>query len=352
MNITEDEIILINQRAMQQVEANELSSAEDLLSQLLSKLPDTRNLTIAEVITLNNSAFICEKSGNHLKALSLLLRATQFKPSNPKENIHSLGIIINLSCINSCTGNLKIALKQAFKAVEMTESGILIEHKPTAYYNLSCILAKMEKFEKAGFYFGESLDVCRSLLGSTHLLTVASSKRAQACNKKFTSRAKHPSFTSHTAKLTKYSTKIPDLEQNSIKNNLKFNSSTRVSSITSYKKSIFARKITGVGTPYLNEIRYSIRNHFTHLVPRGYNSEIVEKNKFNNSIYTKKDSLTNKFKNIKLKILKLENKLNDFLISSRETYQLAGLIEDVDENILKNIVKIQKWFKPRLLKKS
>ena len=354
MNITEDEIIVINQRAMERVDANEFSSAQDLLSQILTKLRETCNPTIGEVITLNNSAFICEKLGNNLKAVTLLLRASQFKPLNPKEYTYSLGTIINLSCINSHTGNLKIALKQAFKAVEMTESDSLIEHKPAAYYNLSCILAKMQKFEKAEFYFGESLNVCKNFLGNYHLLTLACRKQAEICNKKYTTRAKHPSFTSHTAKLTKYTVKIPELEQNSLGNNIKFNSSTRVSSITSHKKSIFAKRITGVGMPYIKEIRYSIRNHFTHLVPRGYNSMIEEKSKYtklNNSITIEQDSWISKVGSIKQTITKLEKRLNDFLISSRDIYRLAGFMEDVDEDILKNIVKIQKWLRPKLTQK-
>lgn len=348
MNITEEEIIIINQRAMQGVESNELFAAEDLLSQLLHKLPESASLTLAHVMTLNNSAFVYGKLGNPLKAMSLLLRAYQFKPSQPSEFSYLLGTLVNLSCVNCSTGNFKIALKQAFKAVEMTEAQEFEGLRPAAYYNLSCVLAKMHKFEKAGFYFGESLSVCRGLLGAKHGLSVASSKRAEVCQRMYGNRSKHSSFTSHTAKLTKYVMKVPDIEQKLMEGKMKFNFSTKVSSISNTRKNVFNKILPGVGIPYLKELRYSKLNHYNFYAPKKFDSSPVSTTrttKYNNITYTKKKTLSDHIHQITTALSALESNLQDFLESTRSTYLTAGFIPELSDNLLTSTIKIQKWFK-------
>lgn len=368
MNISNEEIFSENLRALKLVPECAYHAAEEILLKTLDCFEKSESPSIEEVITLNNLAYIQHKLGNHQDSLILLTRAELFTPNTSSEIQYSIGTLINLCSVNSALGFHQIALQQAFKALESSESSLRLEILAIIHYNIASQLALMERSDKARHFFQETLTLSKNHFGSTHKLATLAQKASILCTtpgkyhyrvKSSGNTSKNSSFSTNATKVPRYTMQISDYSDKFAENKIKINFSTKIASISSTGRPII-NKSNIVGMPYIKEIRKSKRidaSLFATPKPVKKKTESMILNR--NTAFTAADkikkgfNLRKRLKAIKEHIMSLESKLKDFIGLSRDLMSFFDLEEfEGSREKMKAVIMVQKWFRKILEKKN
>lgn len=366
MNYSNEEIFLENYRALILVSEGSCHSAENALLGILHVFQESEHPKIEEVMTLNNLACIQHKLGNYQESITFLTRAALFVPSSPVEIQYSIGTLMNLCSSNSALGFHKIALQQAFKALEISENLTNSELQAVIHYNIASQLALIERPENAGAFLQEAISISKTFLGSTHSLTTLANRASLLCSqpvkyhfrfKSSESTSKISSFSTSTSKVSKNFK--PETEYLSAPGDLKkkINFSKKIVSISSSGRPI-KNKLCIIAMPYIREIRRSKRiDAGLFITPKSVrkkaDSFFLPPNRFflDNEKERKGGSIRKRIKNIKEHISNLETKLKEFISFSNSIMLLVDFegIEMTTRNI-EVVIKIQRWFRKCLLK--
>ncbi|OMJ72685.1 hypothetical protein SteCoe_28819 [Stentor coeruleus] len=367
MNISNEEIFSENFRALKLVSECAYHAAEDVLLKTLDCFKESESPSIEEVMTLNNLGYIQHKLGNHKDSLTILTRAALFTPNFPSEIQYSIGTLVNLCSVNSALGFHQIALQQAFKALEISESSLQPEILAIIHYNIASQLALMERSDKAKHFFQETLTLSKNHFGSNHKLTTLAQKYSILCTtpgkyhyrvKSSGSASKNSSFSTNITN-PRYTMQASDYTDKFAENKIKINFSTKIASISSTGRPII-NKNSIIGMPYIKEIRKSKRidaSLFTTPKPTKKKTESVILNR--NTALTANDKISKGFnlrkrlKAIKDHIMSLENRLKEFISLSRDLMGFFNFEEFEGSNDKMNAVfKIQRWFRKNLQRKN
>lgn len=368
MNYSNEEIFSNNFRALKLVSECAFHAAQDILLKTLHFFPESEVPEIEEVMTLNNLAYIQHKLGNYKDSLEFLSRAARFIPNSSFEIQYSIGTLMNLCSANSALGLHQIALQQAYRALEISEVMDRSELTAIIHYNIASQLAILERTEKAGHFFQETINLSKKNFGSTHKLATLAQKASMLCTvpgkyhyrvKSSGSNSKNSSFSINSSKLGRYAVQTNDYTEKLAENRIKINFSTKVASIMTANRPIhFKHRL--IGMPYIKEIRRSKRIDAAIFntpkpVKKKTESLVLERNKMLTASEKvgKKFNLRKRLKTIREQIMNLEDKLKDFTGKSRDMMKVIN-IEDFEKSPLKMkaIVTIQEWFRKFLHKKD
>jgi hypothetical protein len=206
----------------------------------------------------------------------------------------------------------------------------------------------MQKIEKLSTLIREPSEKPKNT-GPRYLPTLATNIRGEVKVKKPNTRGKLSSLSNKNSKLRRY----PGLEDSHAKileNKSKLNFSLKNYSINKTGRSVFS---IYAGIPYLKELRYARKQDSSlYTSPKKFHSDTINVSRnvksFNGTLYDKEESVKIKIRKIDHEIKFLESKLEEFMISCQLAGALIGYIDDVDEITIKNVVKIQKWFRKKL----
>ncbi|OMJ93181.1 hypothetical protein SteCoe_3872 [Stentor coeruleus] len=337
-----------------------------MLLGILHVFQESEHPKIEEVMTINNLAYIQHKLGNYQESITFLTRATLFVPSCPIETQYSIGTLINLCSSNSALGLHKIALQQAFRALEISENSTNSELQAIIHYNIASQLAQIEKPENAGAFLQEAIFLSKTFLGSAHPLTSLAHKASLLCSQPIKYHFRFKSSES-TSKISSFSTSTskpprnlkPEAEYLPAPGDLKkkINFSRKIVSISSSGRPI-KNKLFIVATPYVKEIRRSKRiDAGLFITPKSVrkkaDSVFLPPNRFfpDNEKEKKGLSIRKRIKNIKENILSLESKLKEFISFSSSIMMMVDFegFEMTMGNV-DAVVKIQRWVRKCLLK--
>ncbi|OMJ94508.1 hypothetical protein SteCoe_2281 [Stentor coeruleus] len=366
MNYSNEEIFSENRRGLIFVSEGIYHSAENTLLGILHVFQKSERPRIEEVMTLNNLACIQYKLGNYKETIIYLTRAALFIPSCPAEIQYSVGTLMNLCSSNSALGLHKIALQQAFKALEISENSINSELQGVIYYNIASQLVHVERPENALIFLQKALSLSKTSLGPTHFLTSLAQKASLLCPqpikyhfrfKSSESTSKMPSFSINSSKPSRNLKPEAEFLFTPEELKKKINFSRKIVSISSSGRQI-KNKLCIVAMPYAMEIRRSKRiDAGLFITPvsakKKADSFFLPPNKFftDNEKESKGLSIRKRIKNIKESILSLEYRLKEFIEFSSSVRIIVDF-EGFEINVgnVEAVVRIQRWFRKFLLK--
>ncbi|OMJ74943.1 hypothetical protein SteCoe_26045 [Stentor coeruleus] len=361
MNYSNEEIFSNNFRALKLVSECAFHAAQDILLKTLHFFPESEAPEIEEVMTLNNLAYIQLKLGNSKDSLEFLSRAARFIPNSPFEIQYSIGTLMNLCYANSALGFHQIALQQAYRALEISEDIDNNELIAVIHYNIASQLAILERTDKAGYFFQETINLSNKNFGSKHKLSILAQKASVLCTtpgkyhyrvKSSGSNSKNSSFSINSSKIGRYTIQTNDYTEKLAENRVKINFSTKVASIITANRPIhFKNRL--IGMPYIKEIRRSKRIDAAMFntpkpVKKKTESLIIERNKMLTASEKigKKYNLRKRLKTIREQITSLEDKLKDFTGKSRDMMKFIDIeVYKKSPLKIKAIVTIQEWFR-------
>ena len=209
----------------------------------------------------------------------------------------------------------------------------------------------MQKLDKPLYIPHNTPHRSKNLCGPRYLPSLASNLHQNSQTKKSQNRSRQPSISNKNSKLRRYA----GIEESNLRiteSKSKMNFSLKNKSINKTGRSVFS---IYVGIPYLKELRYAKKNDSSlYSSPKKFHSDTVSVARnlksSNGTLYDKEESFQLKIKKIDKEIKFLESKLDEFVISSQLAAALMGYLDQVDESTIRNVVKIQKWFRLKLHK--
>ena len=211
----------------------------------------------------------------------------------------------------------------------------------------------MQKLGKPLYIPHNTPNRSKNLCGPRYLPTLANNMQIFSHKKKSQSRSRQGSLSNKNSKPRQiYALEESNLRINDSKS--KFNLSLKNHSINKTVHSVFS---IYSGMPYLKELRYSRKNDLSlYSSPQKFHSDTVSAvrniRSLNGTLFDKEESIHLKLKKIGKEIKFLESKLDEFVISSQLAGALMGYLDQVDESTIRNVVKIQRWFRTKLYKNN
>ena len=366
---SKEEIIYENNQALKLLNEKNFLSAEEILKSTLEAFKRSDELSLLEVVTLNNLALLYQKMNSSFKSISYLSRASLFIPSSPQEYLYLIGTFTNLCVINSSIGFHKEALQYGYKALEIIDSIKSSEIKSLIHYNIACQLNIMQNYDKADQAFREAASCIQNELGSYHKLSILTLKALELypqstwyhsrVSSSGESNSKNSSFSINAQNKIKKIV-MPSFNNLSYSQEIKNNYSTKISTISSTGRAI-TDKMLHIGMPYIKEMRISKRlDGSLYTTPKAIKirleSKSNEKNTFNNIIGNSRSNpisfnFKNRLKKIKENIYFLEQKLKEFNEKSKNIMKMIEFdSEDYSSEITKATKYIQNWYRKNVMK--